>query len=221
MKSKCTLILLAAAWLACPATSLWAEDWKTTDGKVYQDVEVIRSQPDAVTILHKEGGALVPLDKLPPDLQKRFNYDPVTAKAAADARVKDDAENAKALQAEMDQASEMRQPGAEPQDGSAAATSPSPADDAVDLSTTPASGDARHHSLAELDSYVHTLKVDSSDTTHHSIDELSATADTLRRDLYDPTYHTMAHLSYSMRLLGPDPSDPNHHTISEIGDSGL
>jgi hypothetical protein len=222
MKSNCIWgLFLAAALLTASAASLRADDWKTTDGKVYQDVKVIESAPDAVTILHKDGGALVLLANLPPDIQKRFNYDPAKAKAAADARAQDDAANAKALQAEMNQASQMRQAGAETQDTGASETDSSPAHDADALATTPASGDASHHSVDELASSAHSLKSDPSDATHHSIDELSASADSLRRDLSDPAYHTMLHLAASIHSLGPDPSDPNHHSISEIADSGL
>ena len=92
-----------AVWifLALFVASLRAEDWKTTDGKVYQNVTVVKSEPDAVTILYRDGGALVPLANLPADLQKRFNYDPAKAKIAADARAREDAESAHALHVEM------------------------------------------------------------------------------------------------------------------------
>lgn len=222
MKSNRALfILLAAALLTASAALLWADDWRTTDGKVYQDVNVIESAPDAVTILYHDGGALVPLANLPPDIQTRFNYDPAKARAAADARAQDDAANAKALQAEMNQAVQMRQAGAKTQDTGASETDSSPAHDAGALATTPASGDASHHSVDELASFVHSLQSDPSDAAHHSIDELAASADSLRRDLSDPAYHTMPHLVASIHSLGPDPSDPNHHSISEIADSGL
>lgn len=101
---KATLIL-SLALLALPA---YAEDWKTTDGKVYVDVKVIRVEDDAVTILDKDGGALIPLFKLPPELQQKFSYDPVKAKIAADARAKADAENAVLLQKEMAQADALK-----------------------------------------------------------------------------------------------------------------
>jgi len=222
MKSNRTpALLLAAALLTSFATSLCAEDWKTTDGKVYQDVTVIDSKPDVVTILHRDGGASIPLANLPPDIQKRFNYDPAKAKVAADARVKDDAANAQALQAEMNLASQMRQAGPEAQDTGAAGTAPSTTHSDVAASTTPASSNATHHSIDDLASSAQSLKSDPSDATHHSIDDLSASTDSLRRDLYDPTYHTMAHFAYTIHSLGPDPSDPNHHTMSEISDSGL
>ena len=87
---------------------LHAEDWKTTDGTIYQDVKVIKVEDDAVTILYEDGGARIPLAKLPPDLQKKFSYDPVKAKAAADARAKADAESAKNLQAEKDLAAKQQ-----------------------------------------------------------------------------------------------------------------
>jgi hypothetical protein len=88
--------------------SLWAEDWTTTDGKVYQGVTVVKSEPDAVTILYRDGGTLVPLAKLPSDLQKRFNYDPVRAKLAADVRIQADAKSAEALQAEIEQTKKQK-----------------------------------------------------------------------------------------------------------------
>jgi hypothetical protein len=94
--------------LAVFSTSAFAEDWTTTDGTKYQNVQVIRVEDDAVTIIYKDGGALVFLNKLPPALQERFDYDPVKAKAAAEARTKADAENAKELQAEIEKANEVK-----------------------------------------------------------------------------------------------------------------
>lgn len=94
--------------LALCSTNLFAEDWTTTDGTKYQNVEVIRVEDDAVTILYKDGGALVFLNKLPAALQQRFDYDPVKAKIAAEARTKADAENAKALQTEIELSNKMK-----------------------------------------------------------------------------------------------------------------
>lgn len=101
---RALLILMAVLW-ALPA---YAETWTTTDGKTYEDVKVIRVEPDAITILFHDGGALVPIFKLPPALQKRFSYDPVKAKIAADNRAREDAENAKLLQAEIEQADAIK-----------------------------------------------------------------------------------------------------------------
>ena len=94
--------------LALSCTSVFAEDWTMMDGTKYQNVQVIRVEDDAITILYRDGGALVPIFKLPPALQKRFDYDPVKAKAAAEARAKADAENAKELQAEIELAKKMK-----------------------------------------------------------------------------------------------------------------
>lgn len=93
------LLVGLLVFLALP---LYAEDWTTTDGTVYQDVKVIKIEDDAVTVFYKDGGALIPLAKLPPDLQKKFSYDPVKAKAAAEARAKADATDEKKLEAEKE-----------------------------------------------------------------------------------------------------------------------
>jgi len=218
MKSDRTLaVLLTAALLTFFVSSLGAEDWTTTDGKVYQNVVVLDAKPDAVTILHRDGGALVPLAKLPPAIQKRFNYDPAQARAAAVARVRDDAANGKELQAEMDQASRMRQAGPDPKNTDAPAEADAPAaNDGEAVAARAGADNADHHSMAEL-----SLGSDPSDANHHSMDELFSSMSSLRRDLSDPAHHTMAHLSFSIRSLGSDPSDPNHHSMSEIANSGL
>ena len=93
---------------AALALLLHAEDWTTTDGKVYKDVKVMKLEPDAVTILYSEGGALVPLATLSPELQEQFHYDPDKAKAAAAARAKDDKNNPAALEAEKVQAAKLK-----------------------------------------------------------------------------------------------------------------
>lgn len=100
--------ILLAFSLALTSTSALAEDWTTIDGTKYENVKVVRVEADAVTILDKDGGALVFLFKLPPPLQERFKYDPVKAKAAMEARAKADADNAKELQAEIEMADKLR-----------------------------------------------------------------------------------------------------------------
>ena len=44
----------------------------TIDGVTYQDVRWGRLTPATVTIYHKTGIAAIPLEKLPPELQKLF-----------------------------------------------------------------------------------------------------------------------------------------------------
>ena len=106
--SRAISAALALLFLALPNFGLRAEDWTTTDGIKYQNVQVIRVEDDAVTIIYKDGGALVFLNKLSPALQERFEYDPVKAKAAAEARAKADAENAIALQHEIELANKLK-----------------------------------------------------------------------------------------------------------------
>jgi hypothetical protein len=51
----------------------------TIDGVQYENVRWGRVTPATVTIFHKTGVASIPLGKLPPDLQKKFGYDPQKA----------------------------------------------------------------------------------------------------------------------------------------------
>jgi hypothetical protein len=101
-------VALLSCLLALLSFPVLAEDWTTSDGTVYLNVQVLHIDDDAVTILYKDGGALVPLVKLPRNLQMRYNYDPDKAKIAAAARVKSDAESAKQLQAEIETANKMK-----------------------------------------------------------------------------------------------------------------
>ncbi len=59
-----------------------AEDW-TVDGKDYHNVKVGQIEPDRVHITYDGGIGTVLLADLPPDLKKRFNYDPAAANAAS------------------------------------------------------------------------------------------------------------------------------------------
>jgi hypothetical protein len=90
----------AGALLLFLATPVRAEDWTTTDGKHYDGITVVKVEADAVTIIDGDGGALVPLSKMTPELQKRFGYDPLKAQKAADARATVDAQNEQQLKKE-------------------------------------------------------------------------------------------------------------------------
>ena len=198
------LPLAVLAMMSCfLAPSLRADDWKTNDGKVYHDVQVLSAQPDAVTILHHDGGASVPLANLSPDLQKRFHYDPKKAKFAAAQRLKDEMADQQALQNEMAEAAQQK------------------AACADDTASAPAAKSISGAHYSEADLNAHSLDPDPRDPNHHTIDDLARSITSLRPDLSDPTYHTTAPLAYTIKSLGPDSSDPNHHTISEIADAGL
>ena len=223
MNSNRPALLSALLW-SVGFSLAWANDWKTSDGKVYEDVKLIRLDPDTVTILDKEGGARIPLAKLSPDLQKRFGYDPDLAKAAADARAKAAALDAKELQAEMNKASEMHQAGPETtspnssatatsEDGTGPVTAESPHEGAASAASS-----GTHHFMDEITASASGKKPDVADASHHSIDDTTQTATAMRRDLSDPTYHTMAHLFYTVRTTGlsAEPADTTHHTMDEV-----
>jgi hypothetical protein len=68
-----------------------AEDW-TVCGKTYHNVTVSDSNDSTVSVMYDGGMGRLNLSDLPPDLQKRFNYDPVKAKTAAKAEADKTAE---------------------------------------------------------------------------------------------------------------------------------
>jgi uncharacterized protein HemX len=74
--------------------------WVGLDGTLYDNVKVLRVQEDAVTVSDDEGGGLVKISNLPPNLQKLFDYNPEYAAQVADARAAVEAKNQEALDAE-------------------------------------------------------------------------------------------------------------------------
>src|SRR5437868_10623157 len=63
------------------AGGLFAEDFKTSDGKEYKDATVSRVEPDGIVLTSSSGISKVYFTELPKDVQERFHYDP--AKSAA------------------------------------------------------------------------------------------------------------------------------------------
>ena len=107
MKTKlfCVLIgvwpLFASAQNAQPIPSAGAgEQSITLEGVRYENIRWGRPTPASVTIYHKNGAAKIPLEKLPPYLQKRFNYD---ATKAAEYRAADNEAEAKAREQRKDE----------------------------------------------------------------------------------------------------------------------
>lgn len=74
-------VILALVFATFPA---WAEDW-TVAGKDYHNVTVGKVEADRVHITYDGGIGTVMLADLPPELQKRFGYDPQKAKDATKA----------------------------------------------------------------------------------------------------------------------------------------
>lgn len=85
-----TFLLLAAI----PAI---AEDW-TVNGKDYHNVTVGQVDADKVHITYDGGVGTILLSALSPDLQKKFNYDPVAAKAATHAQAQREAQSDQIVQ---------------------------------------------------------------------------------------------------------------------------
>ena len=48
----------------------------TLDGKNYQNCKLLKVDADGITVDHTEGITKIAFGLLPPDLQKRFGYDP-------------------------------------------------------------------------------------------------------------------------------------------------
>jgi hypothetical protein len=74
-----------------------ALDVTTTDGRTYKDYTITEIEPDGLRIMHANGAARIPYEKLPTDLQKRY-FDPV--KVAAYREVAAEAQRVAAVKAE-------------------------------------------------------------------------------------------------------------------------
>ena len=101
-KAAPKLVLIEKAWAAAPprkvttppavsasppqkaATAL--APITTTDGTTYDAVEITKVNPDSISFTHSAGVATVDFEKLPPDVQRRFHYDPKLAGPSREAR---------------------------------------------------------------------------------------------------------------------------------------
>jgi hypothetical protein len=80
-----------------------ALDIITTDGKFYRDCTVSQVEPDALRIIHSDGAARIPYEKLPSALQKQyFDPDKVAAYREQVAAARKAAEEAAAAKAEAE-----------------------------------------------------------------------------------------------------------------------
>ena len=73
------LILMIAVGIT--SLNIQAEDWATSDGRIYKDVKIGSHDAANVTILDSDGGTTIPIVNLPTDIQKKLDYDPVKAAA--------------------------------------------------------------------------------------------------------------------------------------------
>ena len=88
------VMLLVLQLLARPGLAL---DITTPEGRTYRDCTISEVEPDGLRIIHADGAARIPYEKLPTDLQKRY-FDPV--KVAAYREVAAEAQRVAAIKAE-------------------------------------------------------------------------------------------------------------------------
>src|SRR5438094_5660448 len=56
-------------------SAVFAEDFKTLNGKEYNDATVTRVEPDGIVVKTKSGVTKVYFAELPKEVQQRFHYD--------------------------------------------------------------------------------------------------------------------------------------------------
>ena len=65
--------------IVCVSSFLFAEDFKTINGKEYKNATVTRVEPDGILLKTKSGITKVYFVELPKEVQERFRYDPANA----------------------------------------------------------------------------------------------------------------------------------------------
>jgi 23S rRNA pseudoU1915 N3-methylase RlmH len=100
--SPYTLNVLISVFLL-PAI-VFADDFKTVDGKEYKNATVTRVEADGIVVKTKGGISKVYFAELPKDVQERFHYDPQKAAAAqvADVRQTEELNKANKQTEELD-----------------------------------------------------------------------------------------------------------------------
>lgn len=66
-----------------PLPAPGASDLVTAYGQVFRGIEIIRDEPDGLTFRHTGGVTKLAFPALPEELQKKYNYDPIAARAYA------------------------------------------------------------------------------------------------------------------------------------------
>src|SRR5437867_2454761 len=80
-----TLKVLISVFLL-PAI-VFADDFKTVNGKEYKNATVTQVEADGIVVRTKVGISKLYFTELPKDVQERFHYDPANAAAAQAAQV--------------------------------------------------------------------------------------------------------------------------------------
>jgi hypothetical protein len=69
--------------IVCFASIALADDFKTINGEEYKNVTISRVEPDGIVISLSGGIVKIPFIELSEELQRKYNYDPETAKQFA------------------------------------------------------------------------------------------------------------------------------------------
>ena len=67
--------------ILCFASTAFAEDFKTVNGKEYNDATVTRVEPDGIVVKTNSGVTKIYFPELPKNIQEQFHYDPAKATA--------------------------------------------------------------------------------------------------------------------------------------------
>src|SRR5436309_8043816 len=73
--SPTTSITVLMFSIVCFISAVFADDFKTLNGKEYKDATVSRVEPDGIVLKTKSGVIKVYFTELPKDVQERFHYD--------------------------------------------------------------------------------------------------------------------------------------------------
>lgn len=74
MKTKnCANRLVLAALLACSAIRSRADDLTTSDGKIFQNIEIRELDNESITFSHSQGASRIPLKEFPVEVQLRYS----------------------------------------------------------------------------------------------------------------------------------------------------
>src|SRR5437773_442217 len=91
--------------MICFASTVLADDFKTTEGKEYKDATVSRIEPDGIVVRTKSGISKLYFVELPQEVQRRFNYEPQQARAYS----AEQAANYSAIQKQEEEAQRQRE----------------------------------------------------------------------------------------------------------------
>jgi hypothetical protein len=87
--------------------TLFADDFKTNDGKEYKNVTVSRAEPDGIVVMTSYGIIKLYFVELPQDVRDKYHYDPAqAAKFEAQIRASQQGSNNQAVELQRKQAEE-------------------------------------------------------------------------------------------------------------------